>query len=233
MNNYDPRLQSSSNTIIDFRDVMSMVYLWMIAGMAVTTAAAFATIQTGLVNANPILYIGAFFGEIALVFAITGMMSRASVSTLASMFVGYSALNGFTIAMILSYYDSSAAANAFLTTTLLFGAMSFVGYTTKLDLSGLGTYFLMAVIGLLVAMVVNMFIGNSTVDLAISMLGVLIFTGLTAYDTQKIKRMSERAQHAAIGTDMLVKLSIVGALMLYLDFINLFLFLLRLFGRNR
>lgn len=236
MDNFDPRPQTYENTgaVIDFRNVMQMVYVWMLVGMAVTTAISFITVETSLIDLaqNPIIFFGALIGEVVLVIAIGATMNRASASTLVGMFVGYAALNGFTLALILTFYEPAAVVNAFLTTTALFAAMSIIGYTTKVDLTGLGTFLMMALIGLILAMVINIFIGSGTAHFIISILGVLIFTGLTAYDTQKIKEMSRRAQYAGMGTDMLIKLSIMGALSLYLDFINLFLFLLRLFGRD-
>jgi FtsH-binding integral membrane protein len=155
-----------------------------------------------------------------------------SATTAGLMFFVYAAVNGFTLSLIFLVYNLGAIGAAFLTTAGLFGAMTIVGLTTQIDLTKYSTYFMMAIIGLVIAMVVNIFLRSSGFDLLISFAGVIIFTALTAYDTQKIKNMASDPTIDA-GSDAAMKLSILGALTLYLDFINLFLFLLRLFGGRR
>jgi len=148
------------------------------------------------------------------------------------MFVAYAILNGLTLSLIFLVYDIGAINLAFFSAAGTFAAMSVLGYTTELDLSQYRTYFMMALIGLVIAMVINIFLHSSGLDLIISIAGVLIFTVLTAYDTQKIKRWAADPTFTEDGS-LLMKISIMGALTLYLDFVNLFLFLLRLFGRRR
>jgi len=146
------------------------------------------------------------------------------------LFMLYAALNGFTLSIILLAFTGTSLFLAFGTTAALFAVMSIIGYTTKLDLSKMGTFLMMAVIGLVIAMVVNIFVGSGPLDTIISVVGVLIFTALTAYDTQRIGRMAAQMN---VNGDSEVKFGIFGALRLYLDFINMFLFVLRLTGRRR
>jgi uncharacterized protein len=181
---------------------------------------------------NPALLFGAIIGELVLVLGLTFALRRLSPTVAAIMFIAYALLNGLTLSLIFIVYNIGAIYLAFFTTAGTFAAMSVLGYTTELDLSQYRTYFIMALIGLVIAMVVNMFLRSSGLDLIISMAGVVIFTALTAYDTQKIKRWAADPAFNEDGS-LLMKISIIGALTLYLDFVNLFLFLLRLFGRRR
>ena len=139
-------------------------------------------------------------------------------------------LNGFTLSIVLLAFSTGSVFSAFAATAAMFGAMSIIGYTTRVDLSKLGTFLMMGVMGLVIAMIVNMFVNSGPLDLIISLAGVLIFTALTAYDTQRIHRM---AAELSVGGDAAAKLGLFGALRLYLDFINMFLFMLRLTGRRR
>jgi FtsH-binding integral membrane protein len=153
-----------------------------------------------------------------------------SGGTAITLFFAYAALNGFTLSIVLLAFTVGTVVSAFVVTAALFGVMSFIGYTTNVDLTKMGTYLMMGVIGLVIAMVVNLFINSGPLDMLISMIGVLIFTGLTAYDTQSIGRM---AAEASAEGDAAAKLGVMGALKLYLDFINMFLFMLRLMGGRR
>jgi len=217
---------------IDLQAIMRQVYTWMVLGMLITTVVAYFTASTSLINlaANPIILIIAVLAEFGLVLVISRGFNRLSSGAATMLFMLYAALNGFTLSIVLLAFTSASLFLAFATTAALFGVMSVIGYTTKLDLSKMGTYLMMAVIGLVIAMVVNMFVGSSPLDTIISVAGVLIFTALTAYDTQRIGRMAAQMN---VNGDSEAKFGIFGALKLYLDFINMFLFVLRLTGRRR
>lgn len=220
---------------VEIRPLMRGVYMWMALGLLTTAAVAGFVYNTpSLLELvmNRAVFFGAIIGELVLVVALSWGIRRMSPTTAGLMFFVYAAVNGFTLSLIFLVYNLGAIGAAFLTTAGLFGAMTIVGLTTQIDLTKYSTYFLMAVIGLVIAMVVNIFLRSSGFDLLISFAGVIIFTALTAYDTQKIKNMASDPTIDA-GSDTAMKLSILGALTLYLDFINLFLFLLRLFGGRR
>ena len=156
--------------------------------------------------------------------------NRLSALAATGLFLVYAALNGFTLSLVLLAFTATSVFSALVATAALFGAMSIIGYTTHVDLSKFGTFLMMGLIGLLIAMIVSIFINSGPLNLIISVVGVLLFTGLTAYDTQRIGRMA--AQMDAQG-EAGAKLSVFGALKLYLDFVNMFLFILRLIGRRR
>ncbi len=217
---------------VNLQSIMRQVYIWMGLGTLLTAAVAYVTVNSALVHltANPVILIGAMVAELALVMGISFGFNRISALTATMLFLLYAALNGFTLSVILMAFTTASIVGAFVATGALFGAMSIIGYTTHIDLSKFGTFLMMALIGLLIAMVVNIFIASGPLDLIISVIGVLLFTALTAYDTQRIGRMA--AQMDAQG-EAGAKLSIFGALKLYLDLINLFLFMLRLIGRRR
>jgi len=219
---------------IQVRPLLQRVYLWMTFGLLVTTIVAFLTIATPALQAllfTPWLW-GALIAELVLVLVLSAGINRLSASTASVLFVAYAALMGFSLAGIFFVYTLSDISVAFLSATALFATMTFVGFVTKADLTKLGTYLFIGLIGLIVATVINLFLRSSGFDLLISLVGVAIFTGLTAYDTQRISRLAADAKLQEQGA-MLGKLGILGALTLYLDFINLFLLLLRLFGRRR
>jgi len=174
----------------------------------------------------------ALIGELVLVVVLSAAINKLSPTAAGMLFIGYAALVGFTTSAIFFVYTLSNISVAFLSATALFGTMTFVGFVTRADLTKLGTYLLVGLIGLIVAMVLNLFLRSSTLDLVVSLVGVVIFTGLTAYDTQKISRLAADPKLQEQGA-MLGRLSILGALTLYLDFLNLFLLLLRLMGRRR
>jgi uncharacterized protein len=217
---------------VDIQSIMRSVYSWMVLGMLITAGFAYITVSTTLINfaLNPIILIVAMLAELGLVMGIGFAFNKISAGTAAMMFFVYAALNGFTLSIILLTFSLGSVFLAFVSTAALFGAMSIIGYTTKIDLSKMGTFLMMGVIGLLIAMVINIFVASGPLDFIISILGVLIFTGLTAFDTQRIARMA--GQMNAQG-DSAAKFGIFGSLRLYLDFINMFLFMLRLFGRRR
>jgi FtsH-binding integral membrane protein len=217
---------------IDLQFIMRQVYTWMCMGLLLTTAVAYITVSTPLINlaANPIILLVAVVAELGLVMGISFGFNRISSGVAGMLFFAYAALNGFTLSMVLLSFSISSVFLAFAATAALFGAMTIIGYTTQVDLSKMGTFLMMGVIGLLIAMVVNMFANSGPLDMIISMAGVLIFTGLTAYDTQRIRRM---AAGMSMNGESTAKFGIFGALRLYLDFINMFLFMLRLFGRRR
>lgn len=217
---------------IDLQSIMRQVYTWMVLGMLLTTVVAYATVSTSLINlaANPVVLIVALIAEFGVVLAISFGFSRLSSGMATVLFFLYAALNGFTLSIVLLAFSIETVFLAFASTAALFAAMSVIGYTTKVDLSRMGTYLMMAVFGLIIAMVINLFVNSGPLDMIVSIAGVLIFTALTAYDTQRIGRMA--AQMSMEG-DAGVKFGIFGALKLYLDFINMFLFILRLFGGRR
>ncbi len=217
---------------ISLQSVMRQVYLWMGLGTLLTAAVAYVTVSTPLLKlaANPMILLGALIAELGLVLGISFGFNRISALTATALFLLYAALTGFTLSVVLLAFTTASVVGAFVATGALFGAMSIIGYTTRVDLSKLGTFLMMALIGLLIAMVVNIFIAGGPLDVIISIVGVLLFTALTAYDTQRIGRMA--AQMDAQG-EAGAKLGIFGALKLYLDFINMFLFMLRLIGRRR
>jgi FtsH-binding integral membrane protein len=179
---------------------------------------------------NKALFWGLIIAELALVFAVSGAINRLSLATATLLFVLYSVVNGATLSVIFLAYSMPAIIQTFFITAGTFGVMALVGYTTKTDLTSLGKLLFMALIGLVIATVVNMFVGSTGFDYILSYVGVLIFVGLTAYDTQKIKQMCQLAPDAG---EHMQKLALLGALSLYLDFINLFLYLLRIFGNNK
>ena len=213
---------------------------WAISGLATTTDASLAVAElrngTMLTQVGSALYLSplkwlVMFAPLVMVFAFTGFLNRMSVSTAQLFFYAYAALMGVSLSSIFIVFTGASIAQTFLVTAIAFAALSLYGYTTKRDLSGMGTFLMMGLIGLFVAMLVNLFLQSSGLSFAISAIGVLIFAGLTAYDTQSIK--TEYVAHAAQGdANWLGKSAIMGALRLYLDFINMFLFLLQFMGNR-
>ena len=232
---FGERAIPSTLSYSEVRPLLRWVYAWMFLGLLVTTAVAFLTSTSEALMAirtSPGVVFGSLIAQIGLVVAISWGFRRLSPTLAAVLFMAYAAINGFVFSMILMYFDIGSVFAAFATTAIVFGAMSIVGYTTEIDLTKLGGYLFMALIGLIIAMVVNVFLASSALEFLVSIIGVLIFTALTAYDTQKIKRMAADANIQADGA-MTAKLSVLGALTLYLDFVKLFLFMLRLMGGGR
>lgn len=222
---------------IDVRPLMRSVYMWMVFGLLTTAAISFFVAQSPvMVTQASQFLLPTIVLQLGLVMGISWGFNKLSPIAAGALFFVYAALNGVLFGVIFFSYiaagQSMAIANAFLTTAGLFGTMTVVGYTTKVDLSKWGSFLMMGVIGLFIAMIVNMFLGSSIMDFVISVIGVLVFTALTAYDTQRIKEMAESMSNSN-DKNLASKLAIMGALKLYLDFINIFLFLLRLFGGRR
>ena len=218
-----------------YRTLMGKVYLWMTLALAVTgLTSLYVASSPGLVQ-SIFASRGTFWllviAELALVFILSARIMKMSFSTAGIMFALYSVLNGVTMSFIFIAYTSTSIATAFFVTAGMFAAMSFIGFVTKKDLSSFGSFFTMALIGLIISSVVNIFLNSSVMYWIITYVGVLLFVGLTAYDTQKIKQML--IEYGDEVNDSTQKLALIGSLSLYLDFINLFLYILRLFGNNK
>ncbi len=216
-----------------FPVLMRKVYVWMTLALAITGFTAYGVATSpGVLQAiytNQILFWGLIIAEFALVFGVSAAINRLSLATATLMFILYSVINGALLSYIFLAYTASSVATVFFITAGTFGAMALIGYTTKADLSSMGKILFMALIGLIIATVVNIFIKSDGLTMILSYVGVLIFVGLTAYDTQKIKQMLLQAPDASEGAQ---KMALLGALTLYLDFINLFIYLLRIFGKR-
>ena len=217
-----------------FPALMRKVFVWMTLALAITGLTAYGVATSpallSLIFSSKVTFFGLIIAEFALVFAISGAINRLSLSTATLLFILYSVVNGATLSSIFFAFSVATIGKVFFITAGTFGAMALVGYTTKTDLTSMGKLLFMALLGIIIASVVNMFVASSGLDLILSYVGVLVFVGLTAYDTQKIKQMCQTAPDAGESAQ---KLALIGALSLYLDFINLFLYLLRIFGNNR
>lgn len=226
--------RNSWGSSVSFPALMQKVYTWMALAMVITGVTAYGVANSpsllAMIFGNQIVFWGMIIAEFALVFMITGMLNRISLTTATLMFVAYSVLNGAVLSSIFMIYTMSSIGQVFFITAATFAVMAFIGYTTKTDLTSMGKILFMALIGIIIATVVNIFLHSTGLQTVVSYLGVLIFVGLTAYDSQKIKNMlydQDAADESA------QKLALVGALTLYLDFINLFLYLLRILGSRR
>ncbi len=212
------------------------VYNWMAIGLALTGFTAFyvsgSEAMRNLIFGQPVVFFVLILAELGLVFAISGMVQKMSAGTATSLFVLYSVLNGATLSFIFLAYTSTSIVSIFFICAGTFVGCSIYGWATKRDLTSFGGFLMMGLIGIIVASLVNMFIRSSAMATVISYIGVLVFVGLTAYDTQKIKNMA-MTQPADLDGGVIRKGAILGALSLYLDFINLFLMLLRIFGQSR
>jgi len=209
---------------------LTQVFGWLSLGLAVTAVTSFAVLNSQTLIAlifGSGLFWGLIIGELALVWYLSSRIFKMSTGAAGTAFFVYSLLNGITLTPILHMYTGASIASTFVVCAGTFGATALYGYTTKKDLSSMGGLLMMALIGLIIASVVNIFLGSSLLYWGLTVLGIVIFVGLTAYDMQKIKDMSRG--HFA-GGEMGEKASILGALTLYLDFINLFIMLLRLLG---
>ncbi len=213
---------------------MVRVYNWMTAGLGITGFMAFyvsnSETMMGIIFGNAIVPIVLIIAQLGLVVYLSGWVMKMSASQATGLFMLYAGLTGLTFSAIFMVYTTSSITSAFLVTAGTFGAMSFYGYTTKKDLTSWGSFLFMGLIGIIIASVVNMFMQSPIMHWVITYAGVLIFVGLTAYDTQKIKNMNILGNE---GTEEDTKEAILGALRLYLDFINLFLMLLRIMGDRR
>lgn len=217
-------------------DYVRSVYNWMGIGLALTGFTAYYVSNSEsllrLVFGNPLLFMVLIIAELGLVFAIAGMVNRLSAGTATALFVIYSALNGVTLSSIFLVYARASIVSTFFICAATFIACSLYGWTTKKDLTSLGGFMMMGLIGIVIASLVNMFVRSSSMSMLISYIGVFVFVGLTAYDTQKIKNMA-MTQPANLDGGVIRKGAILGALSLYLDFINLFLMILNIFGQRR
>lgn len=227
----------SSYMPADVRDVrvtafLSKVYGWMFLGLLITagTAVAVASSQTLIETfiLNRILFWGLVLGELGLVFYLSARVDKIAPATAAGLFMLYSALTGITSAVILLVYTGASIASTFVITAAMFGALALFGTYTKRSLAGVGQFMFMGLIGLIIASIVGLFWQNSALQFVISVVGVLVFTGLTAWDAQRLKQMAVTLPDGRVGS-----YAVVGALSLYLDFINLFFFLLRFMGGRR
>lgn len=217
-----------------FPALMRKVYLWMTLALVITGLTAYGVSQSpGIVYAivtNRLLMWGLIIAEFGLVMAISGAIRRLSIGTATLLFVLYSVINGATLSVIFLAFTLTSIASVFFITAGTFALMAFIGYTTKTDLTSLGKILFMGLIGIVLATIVNIFLGSTTLNMIVSYVGVVVFVGLTAYDSQKIKSMLYEADDMSGEAQ---KLALLGSLTLYLDFVNLFIMLLRIFGSNR
>ena len=228
-----PALSRSDARTIDagLRQYMLRVYNFMAAGLGLTGVVAYAAVATGFyqqIAATPLIWV-VMLAPLALVLLLSFRIQRMSVGAAQASFWGYAALMGLSLAGIFLIYTGTSIARVFFISGATFAAMSLYGYTTRRDLSRFGSFLVMGLIGIVLASLVNMFIASSALHFAVSVIGVIVFTGLTAWDTQRIKEIYLESDPA----DVLTKKALMGSLALYLDFVNLFLMLLQLTGQRR
>lgn len=236
MDIYRPQPQVTAlGTRVDMRAVMKEVYLWMTLGLLISAGVALALAVSGLIEVLfPVLII-APFAQIGLVWYLAARIKRMEASRATTLFLVFAGVMGITLSTVFYWAEMSDIYLALFATTAMFGAMSIVGYTTEVDLSQFRGLLFMALIGLIVASIVNLFLASEALYWLISYAGVIIFVGLTAYDTQWIKRQAIALETQGINTGATVvrQVAIIGALKLYLDFVNLFLYMLRIMSRRR
>ncbi len=222
--------QQTSSRAETVNAFMRGVYGWMAGGLALTAVVAVMIASSGVVLSSGVLIV-LMLAELGLVIGLSAAINRLSAGAATAMFLVYAGLNGLTLSIIFQVYTGNSIASAFAVTAGTFLAMSLYGLITKRDLTSMGSFMMMGLFGVIIASVVNIFLQSGVMGFIINCVGVLVFTGLTAYDTQKLKDMGEYApMHDATA---LRRGSILGALTLYLDFINLFLLMLRFFGGSR
>jgi FtsH-binding integral membrane protein len=232
----DKNVSSLSSRAVRTRSILRNTYLWMTGGLALTGVVAFGVASNpSIVRAlvmNRFLFFGLIIAELILVIALSRRIMTLSPGAAVGGFALYAALNGITLSLIFLAYTGTSITRVFFISAGTFAGVSLYAATTRRDLSGIGPYLIMALWGIIIASLVNFFLRSESLYWIISYIGVALFIGLTAYDTQIIKRWSD--QHSdSLGETDYMRLSILGALKLYLDFINLFLFFLRIFGRRR
>jgi len=211
---------------------MRKTFGWMAMCLLITALTAMGFVNSGLfyhIASSGAMWL-LIIAELVLVFVLSARINKMSVATATIMLIVYSALNGVTLSFIFVVYSLGSIAKTFFITTGMFGVMALVGATTKRDLSKLGSILFMALIGLIIASLVNIFLRSSGLDWIISLIGVVLFTALTAYDVQRVKQLA--AESDLYDDTQVGRLAVISALSLYLDFINLFLYLLRFFGRK-
>ena len=225
-----------TRTEVMVNEFIRSVYNWMAIGLALTGFTAFYVAHSpgmrNLILGNQLIFFGLIIAELVLVFTLSARVAKMQASTATAMFVTYSILNGATLSVIFLIYTSASIASVFFICAATFVACSIYGWTTKRDLTSLGGFMFMGLVGIIIASLVNVFLRSPGMYMIISYIGVFVFIGLTAYDTQKLKTMA-LAQPADLEAGVIRKGAILGALSLYLDFINLFLMLLRIFGASR
>ena len=211
---------------------LAKVFNWMAIGLGITAVCAYIVANTPALQQviYPIHFMLAL-AELGIVFYLSARIQKMSASTATGLFIAFSVLNGLTLSSILLIYTMTSVASTFFITAGMFGSMAVYGFVTKKDLSGMGSFLFMGLIGMIIASVVNIFVGSSMMAWVISAIGVVVFTGLTAYDVQKITQMGAMGIMDQ-GSVAIRKMAIMGALTLYLDFINLFLMLLHFFGNR-
>lgn len=222
-----------ATTQVQVNSFIQSVYNWMAVGLGLTAVTAFvvasnATLFRMMLSVMWILIIA----ELGMVFFLAGRVHKMEASTATGLFLFYSVLNGATLSVIFHAYTMATISSAFFTCALTFGACSVYGMMTKRDLTSMGSFMFMGLIGIIIASLINLFVQSTAMTMIISYLGVFIFIGLTAYDSQRLKEMA-RTQPAGLDAGVIRKGAIMGALSLYLDFINMFLFLLQIFGGGR
>ena len=213
------------------RQYMLQVYNYMCAGLVLTGLVAYAVANTEILRnfifGTPVYWL-VMFAPLIFVFVYASRINRMTVSAAQTGFWAFAAVMGMSLASVFLVFAEASVARVFFITASVFGGMSLYGYTTKKSLSGWGSFLFMGLIGVIIASIVNIFLGSSALQFAISVIGVIVFVGLTAYDTQRIKE----TYYASDGQAVVTKKAIIGALKLYLDFINLFIMLLHLFGNR-
>ncbi len=220
---------------IQVNEFIRSVYNWMAIGLGLTGLVAFYVSNSPsmqkLIFGNQMVFLGLIIGELVLVFSISARVNKIQASTATSLFLLYAALNGATLSSVFLIYTRSSITSTFFVCAGTFAASSIYGMVTKRDLTSMGQFMFMGLIGIIIASVVNMFVHSSGMSLIVSYIGVIVFVGLTAYDTQKLRTMA-LSQPAGLDSGTIRKGAIMGALALYLDFINLFLMLLRIMGNR-
>lgn len=234
LNYYDLSAERQMEVSEAFPVLMRKVYVWMTLALAITGMTAYyvatsPTLLTAILT-NKVLFYGLIIAELALVFVVSAAINRLSLFTATLLFILYSVINGATMSVIFLVYKFSSIATVFFITAGTFGAMALIGYTTKKDLSTMGRIMFMGLIGLVIATFVNIFLKNPMMTMILSYIGVIVFVGLTAWDSQKIKQMLMQAPDVDEASQ---KVALLGALTLYLDFINLFIHLLNILGKRR
>ncbi len=223
-----------SHTAISFPSLMRKVYVWMTFALAITAVSAYGIAHSPrlqeVIFSSPVVFWGMIIGELGLVVGINAAINRLSLQAATLLFLLYSVVNGVTFSTIFMAYSPAVITKVFFITAGTFGVMAFFGSTTRRNLSVMGRFGIMALVGVIIASVVNIFFKSTMFDFILSYLGVAVFVGLTAYDAQRIKNMLYDVEYM---DESAQKIALIGALTLYLDFINLFLYLLRIFGRER
>ena len=236
-NNFNFAQQGNAQSGAMAKTFMANVFSWMFAGLAITTIATYyfasdMSLVSTLANERGLTILGyvVMFAPFIFVMLIGAGMNRFSYSVILTLFLAFATIMGISLSFVLLAYTQSSIFTTFASASAMFGVMAVMGYTTSTDLTKMGNILMMALVGIVIASLINFFMQSSTMSYIISFIGVIVFTGLTAYDVQKLKRIGEGAEYGAESTKKLV---IMGALNLYLDFINLFLSLLRIFGDRK